>query len=62
MNFTAEELRRLWLALYRDEVARLAQASDRHYPGDLHNSAALHADIHLSHFQPPQVGFSRADL
>lgn len=43
MIFTAEELRRLWLALYRDEIARLARASERH-------------------FQPPQVGFSRADL
>lgn len=39
MNFTAEELRRLWLALYRDEVARLAQHADIH----LHRLARQYA-------------------
>lgn len=45
MNFTAEELRRLWLNLYRDEVSRLASKGvDR---DSLHDRASAHADRHV---------------
>lgn len=53
MNFSAEELRRLWLDLYRDEVARLASARASLHPGDMHDLASEHADTHLRHFNTP---------
>ena len=48
MQLLPEDLRRLWADLYRDEVARLAQASHALHPGDFHALAAEHAALHVA--------------
>lgn len=48
MQLLPEDLRHLWADLYRDEVARLAQASHALHPGDFHALAAAHATLHVA--------------